>query len=98
MEWFRLFFDHFAIIQHQFFCGIRDSRNAQYDVIKVVKGGLGGGHKETFIIPENVWLGFGVKQIRDSLSCTLLLGWILIVNKSIWTVKLVITIEIYEDH
>ena len=98
MECFRLLLEHLTWIEHQILSGIRDSRNAPYNVIKVVKGGLGGGHKETFIIPENFFLGYGFKQIIYSLSYSHLLGWILILNKSIWTIKLIIKIVIYEDH
>ena len=73
MECFRLLLEHLTWIEHQILSGIRDSRNAPYNVIKVVKGGLGGGHKETFIIPEIFFLVTALSKLY--ILCPTLIYW-----------------------
>ena len=60
MECFRLFFDHFAWIEHQFLSGIRDSRKARS--LWGMMRGVGGVRKSI----HQSWL---VKRLRLGLLC-----------------------------
>ena len=60
MECFRLLFDHLALIEHQFLCGIRDSRKARS--LWGMMRGVGGVRKSI----QHSWLAKGLGLLRWS--------------------------------
>ena len=66
MECFRLLFDHFAWIEHQFLCGIRDSKKA--GSVWRVKRGMDGVRKSI----QQSWLAkgllcWGFKEVQEEI-------------------------------
>ena len=70
MECFRLFFDHLAWIEHQFFSGIRDSRKAGrlWGMMRGVGGVIKSIHQSW--LAKRLWLGllcWGFKGVQGEI-------------------------------